>query len=806
MDLLLVGGGPRSIIQANAELAFLCLYEDHFQHLASLGADYHISTTIIEKQPRLGAGMAFGTGHVGMTNTPVEDDIHFPFPIENENGFKKDVLSLLSYEKRYEKRFGGVNAEDYFHTLESLNLPGAVMFQRSLSAMSYTSRGFLDQSKAFLMRRSVGEEEVDTFAKMQAAALKIPFYHLNIQSQSLVKEVRVMGTEKSVVLMEDSKTGAKREIEADMVRLNSGTTVRNPITNPLVKQLTYCAPMNAKDLRLFFVGKEMLDSNGMLLQGKRIISGGLSLSGLDQIAALSTIMNLFEVADDSLLGYRVTEEAKIKYQGAITFINRTDGKTAVPRHSFQHHWQQGTPVIGKSEHLHALFLHEHCEGVFKIWYDIIECAVARAVESTPREIEERRCTVETLEFLFEETKWHLSCREKAGKCEMNGDMDGKEKFLELSTRTLPGAWRQACLSLILGFGLENSHEDAVKRMEKLAPITWKGRQGYLMHRAQIAAITAPEETSKKSNLESVKRLDDIMKNIVASPSEIHSMFHILLEAGIARYVQAPYSAITKDSHINKLKLRDEEYDALIVSAVMTKDTDKTIESLLGQVASVEGSNGMVPKVGAFRRLSSKNGDLLPVESNTLVGKGFMKEAEDGGMSLVASCAFDVNNRESAVADSSGFALRRMALAHLSAAGLNGSDELDEIYNSLKAEEEEYNKEVESFKEYYQEAVEIWCYLRAISKFCATNGTLFRHLYDMGATSKGRSNVLKMISENGNTNMQKLCVEFWNLLHQQPVYSPVSRDGFYERFVDATEDMNAKAYEKAREVAEKHLSS
>ena len=782
----------------------MMLYKEHFEELSALGAQYDINTTIVEKQSQLGSGMAFSRGHTGMANTPVEADIEFPFPLLKEGYGKDELKLLLSYRTRYEQRFGGRNQGEYFSELREINLPGAMMFKRSLSAMSSTPEGILEQDKAFLMRRSVGEEELETFKRiLRKASKELPFYKLQVEKSTMVKEVGLKDYHKATATAEHVVSGKVKNYSMDIVRLDSGTTLTNPICDPEVREFTFCDAMNADDLKQFLSQKGMLGGDEKLIPGKRIISGGLSLSGLDQIAALSTVMDLFEEDEDSLLGYKVTDFAKERYHGALAFINRTSGRAAIPRHAFTHHWQQGTPVIGRTENLHALFLHGNGEGVFQKWYDILECAVGRAVGCTPDEVGWPDSTESLLESQLNETQWHLECRRKAGICERNGDLVGKKRFLRLSTRTLYGAWRQASLSLVLGHGLEDE-EDAIKVMDKLAPITWKARRGYMYHRAQLAAVTNPKTASKQSNMGSIERLNDVMRNIVASPVEVHSMFQLLVEAGIAKYYQAPYGDVSKDAERNQLELYGEYYDALMVSGVMTKDTDIALNSLVPHVTTVEESNKNFPKVGMFRRLSNLEGVPMPVESNTLLSKGFTKTAEDGKDSLLGSFGFDVNNRDSALSDAPSFTMRRMALAHLMACGVDAHSVLDKIHQELMPSVEAYNSEVKQFKEHYENANEIWAYLKAIKKVSGKNGAYFAYLYDKGMTLNSRKQMIGKMAASGDGDMEKASNGYYFDVLTMPAFKAPSREEFLGRFMDATEEDNARAYERAREVAREIL--
>src|SRR5205814_5857115 len=112
-------------------------------------------------------------------------------------------------------------------------------------------------------------------------------------------------------------------IVGDTVRLNTGTTLSSPISDPAVSRHSFIQAMNPRVLEAFLAGKNLLDEAGVVKPGTKFALGGSRLSAYDQLLSLVPMMPLF-VSDDTVpLGYRVSDEAKAKYQGAITFISRT---------------------------------------------------------------------------------------------------------------------------------------------------------------------------------------------------------------------------------------------------------------------------------------------------------------------------------------------------------------------------------------------------------------------------------------------------------------------------------------------------
>lgn len=804
--LLLVGGGPRSIIQINAEVIFILLYRKHFEELIGMGASYDIVTTVLEKQSVLGVGGAYSNGQTGMMNSGVEDDIRFPIHVPSQCASKDFLQQFLSYKSRYDILLQG-KLDLYYEEIKGLNLPGAVMFKRSVGPISSSPNDRLEHERAYLLRKTVGEEESETFeAIRKLAGTLFPFYRLNVLPSTTVRRIDIESRENICTEVWNSFQCESAYIRADQVRLNIGTITTNPIFEDSVRDLTFCIPMNVNHFKLFCHNRNVLDHRGFLVPGTKFLSGGTGLSGLDQISVLDGVMKLFEEDSSQPLGYKVTNNARRKHQGAITLICRTPGKVCYPRHTSCPDWKQGTPVMATTKHLHALFLHNCGEKIFTIWFDIMTATVARAMSCCPRQAKCRKSSSEALvRSQFQETSWHLKSRMKAGREELLGNYEGKEYFLNESTRTQYGAWRQAALSLILGFACEEDIGRATKNMEDYAPITWKGRQGWLFHRAQLASITDISFATKRSNMEYVKPWEEIMRHVTASPVEIHSMFYMLVDAGIATFVHAPYSDIEYDSSAGKLSLKGVRYDAMIVSPVFERNEDGVTHSLANQIRLWHRETPNFGKVGKFRRYENKKGRPIMIEENGLGGRGFLSRADDGEVSRIGSFAVDVNNRASGVSVASSFTVRRMALSHLKAAGVTRAERrLDLIYESGKPTNAAYETEVKKFHVHFQEVYKIWAYLEAIKLAAKEDDELYTFLFDAGLEESMRKNTIRILSKSGNPIFKQAAMLYQECLKEMPSFAPPSRDDYLARFVDTTDEEDKHMYTEAYRIAKEHL--
>lgn len=625
-----------------------------FDHVRALGGSYDISTTIVDRQGsrELGRGMAFETGHAGMANTGLEPIMNFPLKRPMGTKYAKLVQESMDYKKRLRGKFE-MNVADHFEMLSRENTVGAIMYKRALSKASHTTGGTLDVSRAFAMRSSLGEDERKNLGKLiQVARSDLHQYNLVILSNTDVTAVDVSDPKRPGIETKSVKhSSLSKHIYADTVRLNTGTTWKHPIRDADVINITFSQPMNRTDIGAFLEKHALLDVDGKLKSGARILSGGASLSTYDQICALEKFMDLFEEDDSAPAGYKVRADAKSKYQNAITLVSRSLGKMAVPRHSHTMEWQQATRTIGDTRQFHALFLHQNGEEVFKSWPVIIKAAIARASARIPCDVDPTVLTIEEMAAMqYRESKKHLWKLDEAAEAERAGDMHRKKELLRESTQTLYGSRRQAELSMMTGYGMEESLEEATAEMSKRAPITWMGRQGLLLHRAQLKSISDARFASEQSNADLFKTSEDYIRGVAASPVEIHSIIAKLVQAGIVKHVTGSYLDITASAIGKGLYLYGSKYDALVVTTVITREADGAARSMQGAVKAVHASRPEFGEVSKFRQVLSTRGEATNVEDYGLTGKGTQITLEDGSHSLVGVFAVDVNTRASVTSE------------------------------------------------------------------------------------------------------------------------------------------------------------
>lgn len=792
--LISVGGGPRATAAFQAEVDTIRKFFEHFQHIESRGGRYDIHTVIVERRDEqaIGRGNAWGTGQGhGTVNTGPEGG----------QGLLDYASRLSAYVEKNADRLRG-------------EAGGHPVLEALLEAP-------LD--RRVLTRAEQGREELERFQRTcEEIKTGMPFVRLDVLTNTSVDSIDIRDPDRPKVVLRDARSGEPRgEMSADTVRLNTGTTLQSPITDPAVIPHAFVQAMDPQALKHFLESKQLLDDAGQLKPGVKLALGGTGLSAYDALLALQDVMPVF-VRDGGPLGYRVDDEAARKYAGAITFISNTPGKWVPPRHAHDPAWRQQTDPLGSIEEQHALFLHQQGEEVFKSWALLVDASIAIAHGVLPDEV--RRPGMSTPQLL--KAQQAASHTRAAKLLEAKGlQGDAKRRVLDEATQTLDGACRQADLATILGLGMERDPGAAVRRMETLAPSTFAGRSGYLVHRAQLKGISEPQTPVAKDNAALLKRFETMMAHITASPMQVHAAAGLLFDAGIARYLAGSYAEFRAGSGASPLSFRaaDETqagFDAVIVSPVFSRTAESALGSLGGQVLPADEDLPSLGQVAANRKVLDRRGRPTSVEDYSLNGKG---AAPPGSRSKVNVFATDVNNRESAVDVTPGLALRRMAQAHLAAAGFDDPlGEVERLYLAHLPAEKDHGDEVARFAPHFDRAMNKAVLVDVARQGVDGDAQVFKSLADSAATRSGSSVKMRAalfdapfradVRKDPTVDPQELrrhrvlSRHYADALAQKPVFDPAGRLPYHQRFVDMPFDVHQKVYQAAYEMAVDRLSA
>ncbi|MDE0283228.1 MAG: hypothetical protein OXN26_01575 [Gammaproteobacteria bacterium] len=722
--LISVGGGPRGITQASEEIKFLKKYRKDFTAIEKLSGKYNMTTMVMDKGKfdDMGRGTAWTEQNKGTVNTGAE----------------------IGYGERLSVYYR-LNKKEILAELKAHPVARA-MFK---AALAEGKNGAVVVDRAALTRALQGREELQYFKNLLG---ELDDEELSgIYNLALMPETQVTGIDLSNPRMPLVETDTGKW-PAGTVRLNTGTIVAHPLKPEQEDVLphSYIGPMDPEKVKTKLGEKELLDEQQKLIPGARILTGGSGLSLYDQLLALHPVMDLFEEDETSMTGYKVSDAAKKKYQGFILVTGNTPGKWISPRHSHSPEWTQKLDPIAGMKEQHALFLHGQGEEVYRSWQKIIEGTVVAATGRTPSQVrQDDLSTEQLLEEAHAETKKHAEAIKAA-------DDDLRPEH------TLYGARRQAYLASVLGYGMEKDLPAAINELSRMAPHTFKGRNGYLMHRAQLKGISEPGKVIAENNADMIQTFSTRMQDITASPFRVHEMMHMLMEAGIAKYTPGSYAGITTTSGEDHKALsftdnqgKKTEHDFFLVSPTFQRQKDPVAASLEGQVDSIHPAHPSYGKVGMHRMLQT-SGEPAHLEAHDLSGKGIRVS----GQSTLGIFATDVNNKESAVQIAPGLAYRRFAQEAMAAAGFkNPVEEIDNLYEKHLPSNEAYQGEADKFQDHYHVGMRVAKYLEIIERKAKTPDE-YQKLYEAGRTEEGRK------LHGGE--------EYMEILKKIPAYSPSSK--------------------------------
>jgi hypothetical protein len=804
-SFVLVGGGPRGAMCLNAFVATMLAHDQDVDMLQRMGARYDIKINMIESQGKseLARGNSFGSEHTGISNTGVNWKLtpRLAASADEKSSSISSMGDIASKVRRSVSNHGATEAQ-----MKSTNRVAAIMFQKATSAASTTPHGQVSLDTACLQRKDVGESLLATFKEFYGAAKqKMPYLQLNVQTNTKVQCLQLERGSDLAVSTFNKRTGRTELIKADTVHLFTGSTLKAPDVQPPVRSMTYCGFMTPANLWGFLTPQGLLDEDKKLKVGSKILIGGTNLSAIDAMTAMEPYMGLVEECPSEPGGYRINATAARDYADAITFVSYEPCMFPIPRVSFGQGWRQTSDAFGSTEQMHALFLHEHGQDLGNVWTVIQKAAIARTNGILPSQVDPHfTSTKEQLAFMYQSSLVYFENMEKAGLAEKvyGSNSTEKKSYLDKATQSLYGARMQAACNRSDGYGMERDLEAARQRMAELAPLTWGGRHGWPMEKAQLAAITNPEFAAESSNEDLYRDWVKQDWDMIGSPPAMHSLIVKLCEAGVVKFVTAKYADIAAAPSHDKLSLLGDTYDVFLVSPVFDRSADVTAKALLGQVTPVHAELATHSLVGKHRAVISKDGTMLNVEDYGMSGCGAKIHHKDGSRSHLNAYAVDLNSLASAVDTMPSVAMRMATAAHLHAAGVDDPwSVVRALFHQCTPSVAAYNAEVSKFAPMFQEAHEMAVYFKLLERTCDGDATVFATGYDASGTKAGRSAFLETLCGTNNSIAK---AEYDEQISNIPLFNPASKDGYFARFVDTTEKEDIMVYERAVELSKEHL--
>ena len=796
-----VGAGPRTSASVCADFEFMERPEIRqvIELLERHGAKFEWRTTIVEQQgPNdVGRGNAWQDRQEGTMNTGAEmwgyearlknhfenhyDDYikmlqPFPpalamflscwVPVEKSAQTESELQSGTRELSLTDRQANGEQHPEA-EQADGAATPGNVQEKRLLT------------DRAVGLRSMVGREEQGAFENQWRKLENDPWLKLRctleLYTDTTVEAVNVLPSLKANLQCK-GKDGKASSFDADLVRMNTGTSLGSPLTEEQhdLNGHCYVGPMCREGLGEALGKKQLLDDRGRIKEGVRILTGGSGLSLYDQLLNLDSLMGLTEADSSVPKGWKVTDDAKQRRKGSIVITSATDAKWISPRHSHSPAWTQDLDPISNLREQHALFLHGHGEEIYKAWQDICIATVAAASGVTPREA---RHDVKTTEELLNLHK-------------QENDKHFNAAFAE-QTKTMYGARREAFLGTTLGMSFARDPNSAVEKLGTSAPLTYKGRSGYVMHRAQLSAITNPDAEVSRDNRKLLDVHVDRFQDVTSSPAIIQSLAKELIDAGIAVYTPGSYRNIkvAPEGSEHPLVFTDKQgktynQDFFVVSPTFKLTANKAETSLAGQVTPLDPVEAPhIARTSGSRKLLDKEGVPTSIENFGIASKGI--RLRNG--STIGMYAYDVNNRESAVQVVQGLRYRRAAEAIQASVGRGDPiGTVERMYRDALPEERAYRAEAEGFRADFESAMYKAALMRKIEKDAGEDPAEFRRLYkrylEVAGTKAG-------IAQLGRAAMEEMG-------EKMPEYAPPGRDDYFDRFVDAPDHIHQEVFMRA----------
>jgi hypothetical protein len=795
-----IGGGPRSSALAVAEMSFIEEHLDDFSMLKTLGAKYDIQTVMFERHGanQIGRGNAWGDEQGGGTaNTAAEN-------------------SGIDYRPRL-SAFYEEHLDQLLEQYTDKNAPSAVILKSAVDGTE-GKQGEPVLNRAALTRAHAGLEELRTFGEMlEKTEQTFPEYRCTIITETSVTGLDLSSPLKPVVQFERTDGKAQEaepgpeELRGDLVHLVTGTTLVSPIKDEGVAQRSFIQAMDRKALNKYLDRQGVLDEDGVVTPGTKLLLGGSGLSALDAVIAVDDSMKLFVLDPESPFGYRVSDWAMQNHRGAITFISRSEGFVP-PRLSNVPNWTQDTEPLGTPRELHAATLHHDGEEVFRAWREIELADISVATNSTPSQVLNEGLSVE--EIVARQYENALSHQAILSEAKGLPDDQKAQKLLE-ATKGLPeAASRQLAIGTTRGFYGATDPAKALKTMSETAPHTFGNRHSMVLYRAQTEQVTHPRGDTADNNSDIIKTFYERHPYIAASPFRVQVMAGMLFEAGIAKHVSCSYDNIRTGGEQDKaLTLQTAggrlQFDGFIVSKVQNRLAEPAIVSLEGQVTKVDPDVKALPEVTTLRRIIDKEGKVTNVFDQSLNAMGAWKS----GDSKVGMWAEDIFHREAGHQVASYMAHYRMSIEHLKSVGHpDPQGFVQALYEKHMPSDLAYTAEVESFNADFDEMMAKAAFARVVRETFGDDPVMYRELMKQGKTEESRKAALAGQpdgsgpgSSEASTKLDGAREQYEQALDQRPEYAPASKDDYYRRFKDVPLEVHKKVYEAAFNEARGHAT-
>jgi hypothetical protein len=726
------GCGPRAAAAIARFVAEMSLHPDSIP----------IDITVFERQPdvNLARGSAWQKGCDGAINTGV------PGLPAGLDGLDPDLAHHLDLAARVQDHFVA-NRAALLETFKTRNPLVAILFHKA-----FRPDGTLDTTKAFASRGAVGEVMRECFKGVvdYVHRGKVPGLSITVHCQH-----EVIGTDYSDA--KNPKLSVKRvgqqypQTFAFNHVLQFGGTPLAPVVQGKSKPNTYTGPPDYDLIKAFLSSRGHLDRAGKyLLPGKHGVIAGEGLSGLD-FDGIGLAFNPAFILDlDSKDGCRVDAVLAAKYPKVFTSVSSGTGRPAPPRLSHSEDWQGVENPLLNTKEMHSLRLVPGLD-----WASIsIACLnhnIAHTLGEVPLDTHlPLENTMTYMQQYNDQAKQHL---------------DNPTAITKIALR------REGLQAFFYGRGFEADAKTAERNLDEEAPLTRRGRGGWLMVASTGHEMSKIDKQRTLENRDFFAYRDYIRFEAAASPIWIQYPTSMLYLTGIIASVSAKFSDIIDTG--SAIQIGTQRYDFLLEPEGITRAADIVIASLQGQVLMDHG----VPMFEKGRRYANAKEPINVIEGGA-GGWGIPIRGDISGMANErwSGDTVDLGN----TVQYAELVTKQLRLQiYIAMRGLKS--DLDTLYQKALPSEPAFNAETEQFRAIYDCFREKYACAILAKGLAGPDKAKFRRLADQIANDATRRTFVAQYKQLVTDNMKKL----------MPDFVPAKRDRYEAGFFDFTKIHLAK---------------
>ncbi|EIW79863.1 hypothetical protein CONPUDRAFT_155259 [Coniophora puteana RWD-64-598 SS2] len=678
-------------------------------------------------------------------------------------------------------------ADMHREELRNRNLVAYDLFVKSLHGGKT-----VDVSTPCTTRGKVGDIQHDSIQKVlkfvedNVPEIKIEFHY----SHTVVDADFSTPTKPKLIVRKDGGGGdGIHEYEFDFVHFAHGTTWKDPVSNPGVVQNAFSGTPNSASVRRFLSDKGLLSGDKIRSDAQpSLCITVMSLSAYDFIPIILRYTNMI-CFSHSKNCYEIDSVAAEQYQGLFTFISRTRGKTAPPRHHFSHQWpgrklsHNGTFV--DTNQVHAMFLKKDFDWL-SFSRPLLYHGVAYERHTTPRKINILDCKMTT------------AARTAA--------YHAQTALHRIGEVTEIGLIRAGYHAIFEGFGFENNPDDAHAKFVDRAPLSRKGREGWLVRRSALFDVTHPDFVKDQSNREFFRNVEELILSFSASPVAVQDLISQLFSLGVATHVVGECSDIEYDNEHQKIALnitldgggiKRRHFDAMFASKTITSHADILLQAIKSKAMEATELKGAEAKVKLFSEgvLEYAKGRFLQTVDRTLIhatDAGLGGHGDDAKGYRVGMQWTDTHDLASSANWAATASRTLVLLSAMKADGMKAGydsspvQDLMKIYEDSLPTDKAFEEEAASFEQDWLELVKKKGFLDTCEHFakdaddyCDLAGNAFDH--------DSRQKCLSRLAERHHSHCILEGVYAYDLKRRNEagVYNPVNKKQFFRRFVDFT---------------------